>query len=130
MASPNRGYEFFMDCKKGILKIRAWGLWDVEFAEQYDRELQKRILDISKQCPQGWYALADLNDFPPQLPEIQPILIKGLEFGAKRGLKKEARLIGKALTKAQLIRLMKEAGMPENSTFQSESEAVKWLLSE
>lgn len=129
MVSPTRGYEFFVDRKQGILKIRAWGLWDVEFAEQYDRELQKRILDISKQCPQGWYALADLNDFPPQLPEVQPILVRGLEFGAKRGLKKEARLIGKALTKVQLARLMKEAGMPENSTFQTEDEAIKWLLS-
>ena len=130
MASPQRGYEFFINKKRRILKIRAWGIWDVEFAEEYDRELQQRILTISEQGTKGWYALADLNDFPPQLPEVQKTLMRGLEFGAKHGLKKEARMIGKALTKTQLARMMKEAGMPANSTFQSEDEAIEWLLQE
>ena len=92
--------------------------------------MQQRILTISEQGTKGWYALADLNDFPPQLTEVQKFLVLGLEFGAKHGLKKEARLIGKALTKSQLARMMKEAGMPTNSTFQVEDEAIEWLLQE
>lgn len=128
MNNQDRGYEFFIDRRSNILKVKAWGVWDVAYAEQYDRDLQKHVLQISQYAPQGWYVLVDLNNFPPQIPAVQPILVRGMNFGITHGLKKEARLIGQALTQLQLKRLVKEAGMPENSTFQSENDAVKWLL--
>ncbi len=128
MKDDKRGYQITLDMHRNILKVTAWGLWDAAYAEQYDRELQQSILKISQHAPQGWYVLVDLNHFPPQFPDVQSILVRGMEFGAKHGIKKEARLIGEALTQMQLKRLVKEAGMPENSTFQSEEEAITWLL--
>lgn len=117
-----------LDKPRALLKVRAWGLWDVPFAEQYDRELQKNILEIGESAPGGWCVLVDLDAYPPQFPEVQDVIMRGMKFGVEHGLKKEARIIGKLLTKTQLARLVKEAGMPENSTFQSEKEAIAWLF--
>ena len=128
MKEHERGYDISVDRRHNILKVKAWGMWDVAFAEQYDRELRQAILDISAHASQGWYVVVDLDHYPPQLPHVQPILLRGMKFGIEHGLKKEARIIGKAMTKMQLKRLVKEAGMPENSTFQSEEDAIAWLL--
>ena len=127
--TAKRGYDITINRGQRILKMRAWGLWDVAFAEQYDHDLQTNVLEISEHGKKpGWLALVDLNDFPPQFPEVQAIIVRGMEFGTRHGLHKEARLIGRGLTDLQLKRLIKEAGMPENSTFQSEHDALAWLL--
>jgi hypothetical protein len=128
MKTPPAGYELAIDQTHRILKVRAWGMWNVALAEQYDRELQETIIQISENGQRDWYALVDLDQFPVQNEEVQAIIVRGMKFGAMYNLQKEARIIGKALTKLQLARLVKEAGMPANSTFQSEDEAVAWLL--
>lgn len=127
MKEQNRGFEFFYNESAHILKLRVWGLWDADFAEQYHRQLCERARKIEKKSPHGWSVLADLNEFPPQFPEVQSIIVRGMEFCTQHGLKRDARLVGQTLTNLQFKRLVKEADMSEDSTFQSEAQALEWL---
>jgi hypothetical protein len=127
MKEQNRGFEFFYNESVHILKLRVWGLWDADFAEQYHRQLCERVRKIEKKSPHGWCVLADLNEFPTQVPEVQNIIVRGMEFCIQHGLKRDARLVGQPLTNLQFKRLVKEADMPEDSTFQSEAQAIDWL---
>lgn len=71
------------------------------------KELQHNILEMIQAAPGGWHVLVDLDAYPPQFQEIQDVIMRGMKFEIDHGLKKETRIIGKTLTKAQLARMVK-----------------------
>lgn len=127
MAAKPQGYEISYDDAQHILYFRAWGFWNMETAQQFEQEWTEQVKAVSAQG-QPWYALIDLTEFPPQKPEVQELTHRMIEFEKQHGVKKEAHLVSQILTKLQITRIAKEAGLAENSFFQTKEDAIAWLL--
>jgi hypothetical protein len=129
MAKAEKGYEIALDKARNILKMRLWGLWDASLIQQFEQEVQKKILEMSQHAPQGWFTLVDVSQFPPQLADTQTMTREVMNFEVVHGMKKAATLMAQTMTKMQIQRLAKEEGFDPGSFFQSEAEAIGWLLS-
>lgn len=127
MAQPKSGYEIDYDRERNILKFRAWGMWDMDVAGNFEREWTQRVKEVSA-TGREWYALIDLVDFPPQTQPVQALTQRMIEFEKQHGVKKEAHLVSKVMTKLQISRIAKEAHLAENSFFQTEEDAIAWLM--
>ncbi len=130
MGEAKKGYNVSVDTTNKILKLHLWGLWDTTLAQRFTGEAKETILELSQQAPQGWYTLVDLSHFPPQFEEIQKIAAEIMTFEVDHGMKKAATLFNKMLIKLQMQRLAKQQHLPPGSFFQSEGEAIQWLLHE
>lgn len=129
MAQEAHGYEISYDETKNILKFRAWGLWNMETARNFEQEWTDWLKQVSADG-NPWYALIDLTAFPPQKQEVQEFTQRMIELEQRYGVQKEAHLVNQVLTKWQIARIAREANLAENSFFQSEAEAVQWLLAD
>jgi len=129
MSENKKGYEISIDKARNLLKIRVWGFWDMEVAEKYENEFKKKIKEISASGKE-WYTLVDVAEYSPQSEEVQRIVSERMVFAKEHGLKKEARIVHRVTTKFQMARLARESKLPMSSEFQSENEAIQWLMSE
>lgn len=130
MAALKQGYTISIDVPNKVLKMRLWGLWDAATAQRFEQEAREKIQEISRQAPGGWDALVDLSDFPPQRDEVQEMTNRVMQLETTHGMKHAASIVKKAMTKLQIQRLAKQQGFDPGSFFQSEDEAVQWLLSQ
>lgn len=128
MAELEKGYTIALDTQQNILKFRLWGMWDQKLAQQFEKEIKAKILEISQHAPQGWFSLIDLSQFPPQLKDIQDMATDVMGFEITHGMKKSATLVAQTMTKLQIRRLATQQGFDPGSFFQSEDEARRWLL--
>ena len=129
MAGKEKGYKLIFDETSKVLQIRLWGLWDEEFAENFEGEFKKKVQEAGA-TGKEWYILADITEFPPQFQQVQQFLAEAMRRAKTYGVKKAARIVDKTITKLQIARLSKEMDFPEHSFFRSEDEARQWLLSE
>ena len=129
MAGQEKGYEISLDETRNILKFRAWGFWDTDVARRFEQEWTAKVEAISAKH-NDWYVLVDLADFPAQSEEVQQLTYEMMELEKHHGVKKEAHLVSKAITKLQIARIARDTNLPENSFFQSEDGAIHWLLND
>jgi hypothetical protein len=129
MAALDNGYEISIDWEHNILKLRLWGLWNKDVAAQFESEIKAKIVELSRYAKKsGWVTFADLSKFPPQLGSVQNMTKAIMAFEVAHGMKKAATLVDRTMTKFQVQRLAKESGFEPGSFFQSESDALAWLL--
>lgn len=127
MEQPKNGYKIDLDRTRHILKFRLWGIWDVPLAQQFEREIKSKILEMEQLAPQGWHTLVDLSEFPPQFEEVQDATKAVMQFELDHGMQKGATVLAKTMTKLQISRLARQVGEDPGSFFQSEDEAIRWL---
>lgn len=92
MIPSDKGYEISLGKGKNILNIRAWGVWNVddrELAENFERELQKKVNEIGVNGKE-WSVCGDLLELHPRSKEVCRILGNGIMFAIKHGMKKAA----------------------------------------
>ena len=90
MLLGKKGYEISLDTARHILKVQAWGVWDVEekeLAENFKRELQEKVKEVSVNGKE-WYVCEDLIELYPQSKEVCRIMGDGIVSAIKHGMKK------------------------------------------
>jgi len=120
-----KGFEVYADYSKSILRLRVWGFWDIEDGKAYWEEF-KRVAEslVGKK----WYVLADISQFPAQRPDVNAFVEKTMVFARSHGMVRASNLVSSALSRMQIARLSGETGLPAYTFFQSEEEAIRWLL--
>jgi hypothetical protein len=129
MEEQGRGHEIAIDETHPILRVRLWGFWDKTIAQNMQREFKQQVHTLNA-AGKTWYVLTDMTKFPPQSQEVQAILSQLMAFAKQQGMQKAARIITSTLTKLQIARLSRETQLPQHSFFQSEADAIAWLLAE
>ena len=129
MERKKKGYVISFDKVRNILKFRGWGLWDSDVARKFKQEWTAKVIAVSA-GREDWYILVDLKEFPAQSKEIEQLTCEMMEFEKLHGVKKEAHLVSRAMTKLQIARIARETDLPVNSFFQHEDDAIQWLLGE
>ena len=91
MLSKNKGYAISIgNGEHHVLTVRAWGVWKTEdqiLAQNFTRELQAQVEDVSKDGEE-WCVCEDFVQFCPQSKEVCRILGNGLLFAIRHGMKK------------------------------------------
>ncbi len=125
----NKGFTFSIDTERNIIKICLWGIWDRKLIEQYTREYQKQA-GMVKDNGQEWNLLMDLTGYSHQAPEIQRMLCKELARLKKYTIKREAILVRGPIVRFPIECVSQKPETLFFSYFQSESDAIRWLLNE
>lgn len=120
-----KGFLVDVDMRTCIVKVKVWGFWSVEDGQAYVEEF-KRV--ASKVLGRPWYVLADIADFTAQKPEVSVLVEQTMAFATSNGMVKAANLVSSSLGKMQISRLSQAMGLPEFSFFQTERQAIEWLL--
>jgi len=128
MTEVGKGFEISLNNTRNILRIRAWGFWDTEFAKTYENTIKERVKEIGN--GKIWYALADFRDFFPRSEMVQRIVNRQIAIAEKRGMKKIGYLGEPSGTQLKLNRLFRAGDMQRHAFFESETEAIEWLLNE
>ena len=129
MTEVSKGFEISLHHKRNILRVRAWGAWDTEMAKKFENTLQEKISELY--APEKtWCLLADFTKFPRQLEEVQNIICEQITTAEKQGLQKIGYLGERSMIQLPLNRLFCENAMQRSAFFESETEAIEWLLSD
>ena len=131
MAAKNhKGFKISLDRTRHVLRTRAWGFWDKEFAQKYKSALTEEVEEL---CARGeeWYALVDLTAFfYPRATEVQHILDAQIAPAQTQGMKKIAYLEKRSVVRSLLDRLFREGDVQKHAFFESEEQALHWLSNE
>jgi serine/threonine protein kinase len=120
-----KGFIVELDTRRAIVKVKVWGFWTVEDGQAYVDEFKRRA---AKVIGRPWYVLADISEFSAQKPEVQALVEQTMSYARKNGLVKAANLVSSTLGKMQISRLSQAMGLPEFSFFQTERQAIDWLV--
>jgi hypothetical protein len=120
-----KGFLVEVDTRRAIVKVKVWGFWTVEDGQAYVDEFKRRA---AKVIGRPWYVLADISEFSAQKPEVQALVEQTMAYARKHGLVKAANLVSSTLGKMQISRLSQAMGLPEFSFFQTERQAIEWLV--
>ncbi len=129
-ASNNKGFKISLDPTRHLLRVRAWGFWDAEFAKKYKSALTEKIEEL---CVHGeeWYALVDFTAFfYPRSTDVQRIISTQIASADRQGMKKIAYLEKRSVVQLLLNRLFRERDPQRHAFFESEEQALHWLLNE
>ncbi len=120
-----KGFLVELDQRRAIVKVKVWGFWTVEDGQAYVDEFKRAATRV---LGRPWYVLADISDFTAQKPEVSALVEQTMAFATSNGLVKAANLVSSSLGKMQISRLSQAMGLPEFSFFQTERQAIEWLL--
>jgi len=120
-----KGFLVEVDQRRAIVKVKVWGFWTVEDGQAYVDEFKRAA---KKVIGRPWYVLADISEFTAQKPEVSALVEQTMSFATSNGLVKAANLVSSSLGKMQISRLSQAMGLPEFSFFQTERQAIEWLL--
>jgi hypothetical protein len=109
-----------------IVELKVWGLWVREDGEAYVQHFKNKVTPLKGS---KWWVIADISEFPPQVPEVTDQIQETMRIAGEYGMQKAANLVSSAMTKLQIRRLSKESGIDEFSFFQDRAEALQWLRS-
>ena len=130
MIKKDKGFSISFDDTREILTTRVWGMWDEAFAEKYEYGLKEKIEEVCAN-EQVWGVLADLRGLLPRSEEVRRIIMREQFMTARNlGVEKIAYLGSQTTIQLQLNRVFRESDRQVLSCFESEDEAIQWLLME
>jgi len=120
MQNFGKGFEISLEVKKNILRTRAWGRWDANFANTYRDAISEKMQEICAYS-NGWNVLADFRDFSPQTHDVWNVVMQQFIHPENPSIKNIVYLGNKETC---IFREGNQNGM----IFEQEAEAVAWLL--
>lgn len=127
MQNIGKGFEISLEVKKNILRTRAWGRWDANFANVYSGVISEKMQEI-RVYGNGWNILADFRDFSPQTHDVCDIVMQQFMNIEAAGIKNIVYL-GNQETYLLQEESRDVPHIPVNGMiFEQEAEAVAWLL--
>lgn len=123
-------FEFSPNPTKKLLEFKVWGFWeDMGEFKEFEKEFKANIRKMSA-AENEWYAIVNLEDYPPQPKEIQEGHKRNMQFAVRHGMKKAAHVMGSILTNQQLQRLADSVDKTKWRYFRTREEAMDWLYSD
>jgi hypothetical protein len=120
-----RGFEVSVDVANRILRVRSWGIWDVDLAERYRDAM---VAAFAKLGRRPWSVLSDRRRSHSQSEPVQAIMHDVMEKATEMGRSRAAVLITSPSAKLQMRRLAGETHVAQRY-FDDDSDALAWLLS-
>jgi hypothetical protein len=127
MPQLNKGFVISLDTTRKIVKVQAWGFWDADLVKKYRRAFAEKIKELRANGNE-WYALMDFREFLPRSEEIQQMMNEHIASVQKEGMKKIGYLGERLMVQLRLNRVFREEDQHMSAFFDSEREAIRWLL--
>ncbi|GAK58470.1 hypothetical protein U27_05444 [Candidatus Vecturithrix granuli] len=123
MQNIGKGFAISIEAKKNILRTRAWGQWDTNFANTYREAILEKIQEI-RASGNRWNILADFRDFFPQTPDVWNVVMQQFVMTKDAGISNIVYLGN------QETSILREGDrvLTNGMIFEQEVEAVAWLL--
>jgi len=119
------GFMVRVDRAQSLVRLEVWGFWTVEQGQAYYEEFVAKTKSL---VGTKWFVLARTAELAVQKPEVSELIGRTMEVARKNGCVRAANIVSSTLTKMQLARMSAEQGLAEYGFFQSEDEALAWLL--
>jgi len=127
MIDAGNKFEIVLDRTRNILRTRARGDWDVEYAQKYKKALKEKIRGIHADG-KAWYILADFQDFYPLSEEVQRIMSQLIFTVKQQGMQKIAYLGKRSWMECKLQELFQPENRIQHAFFESQREAIEWMM--
>lgn len=124
-----KGFEMEHDASRHILTLRLRGLWDLTMARQFEQEFRKTVQEIGAQ-EKEWYLLLDFTRCVPQPEEVQRIVGNAMAAAKEQGMRNKAILAKGTIVGFYPASFRGKSDVQVNFYFQSEVDAVRWLVNE
>ena len=128
MTNRNQGFTISHNPMNNLCLVRVWGRWEIEVGTQFERAFRTKIQQEVGLNGTGWRLLLDFTHCPPQSQDIQNLFNTLLVFAKQQGMKKKAILANGAGIPLQTDQLSQDPELKIHFYFQSEADAVRWLL--
>ncbi|MCU0685708.1 MAG: hypothetical protein MUF34_26270 [Polyangiaceae bacterium] len=99
------GFVVEIDPQLGLVHSRCWGFWSDELAASWQGEM---LAAVHRERAHAWCALVDLDGFAPQRPSVQEVVRTMVVTMAAYKPRSAILLASNAITKLQLVRLLRE----------------------
>ena len=129
MTRRTKAFEIFYDELRSIVILRLRGCWDRNVGEQFEREFQDMLKAIHANGKE-WYLLLDLTGKLPESQDMQHIVGRAIVSAKTEGMKNKAVLAKRFMPLFQAMKGSQDAHLHVDFYFQSEAEAIRWLLHE
>ena len=123
----NKGFAISLDTTRNIVKIHAWGFWDVNLVKKYRKAFTQKIKELRANGSE-WYALVDFREFLPRSKEVQYMMNDHIVSAQKEGMKKIGYLGEQSMVQLRLNQVFQEEDLHMSAFFESEHEAIQWLM--
>jgi hypothetical protein len=127
MIRGKNAFEIFYDETSNIVTLRLSGDWDREVGEIFEREFQATLKEVHINR-KHWHLLLDLTGCIPQSQAMQDIVSRALLSAKIEGMKGKAVLAKCFIPLFQTTSLSRDPALHIDFYFQSEDEAIRWLL--
>ena len=127
MPELNKGFAISLDTTRNIVKVQAWGFWDVDLVKKYQKAFTEKLRELRANGNE-WYALIDVREFLPRSEEVQQMMNDHIITMQKEGMQKIGYLGERSMVQIRLNRQFREEEMKMSAFFESEYEAIRWLL--
>lgn len=117
------------EASRHILTLRLRGLWDLEWARQFEQEFRKIVQKIGAD-EREWYLLLDFTRCVPQPEEVQRIIGNAVAAAKQQGMRNKAILAKGTIVGFHPASFGGTSDVQVDFYFQSEADAVRWLLNE
>ena len=127
MPELNKGFAISLDTTRHIVKVQAWGFWNEELVKKYRKAFTEKIRELRANGNE-WYALMDFREFLPRSEEVQRMMNDHIVSAQKEGMKKIGYLGERSMVQLRLNRVFRKEDMQMSAFFDSEREAIRWLM--
>lgn len=124
-----KGFRIDYEPSQHVLALRFLGLWDAELARRCDRQFHERVCDLQAAVG-SWYLILDFSRCVPMPDDVLRIVWRSVEFAKQHGMRNKAIIANGTIVGFQPMSSSGDAGMNIDFYFQSEADAVRWLLDE
>jgi hypothetical protein len=127
MAAENsKGFQIATELTLRILRVRAWGSWDVDFVKKYWYAFTEKLEEIQAGGSE-WSLLINFTALNPLSEDVQRIVHEQIALAEQHGMKKLVYLGKKSTVQLQPSR---PDASYQYSTIEDEEQALQWLLNE
>lgn len=118
------GFVVTIEAPSGLVHARCWGFWGAELGAAWQAEA---LAAAHRVRGHAWCVLFDFEGFAPQRPSVQELVRATIVKIAAFKPRYAVLVADNAITKLQLVRLLREEGCHAWSFRARGDEAVAWL---
>jgi len=123
VGDDRHGFELTLDRPRRLLRLRMWGLWDVEIGEQFRTHTLRHGRGL---MGAPWAMVADAREFVAQSAAVTEIRKETMTKCLSMGCTKIAALVGQTVHGMQFKRIANESHVG-SAVFSDETAALAWV---
>ncbi|MBD3304797.1 hypothetical protein GF339_00425 [candidate division KSB3 bacterium] len=120
MTVNGKGFLIALNPGEHIIRIRAWGYWDITLTKKYGYALTEKTHEML-QNGRAWQMVIDFRHLYPRSEDIQRMLREYLEQASSHGIQHIVYLGDRATLQIRLDRFFQEM-TPEHEVFMASDE--------